>query len=73
MAAFYFLLLLSPLAASIFFNHRVTQGMRMDIEHVLWGLVLLAGLIVGCTWAIIREIRELKHMLAEKAKLQECL
>ena len=71
MAVFYFLLLLSPLAVSLFFSGRITQGTLFGIEHVLWGLVLLAGLIVGCTLVIIREIRELKSALTEKAEDDE--
>ena len=71
MVVFYFLLLLSPLAVSLFFSYPITQGMWLSSEHVLWGLVLLAGLIIGCTLVIIREIRELKSALTKNAEVSD--
>jgi len=69
MVGFYFLLLLSPLAVNIFFGYQLTWW--LGFEHVLWATVLLAGLLVGCTWATIREVRELKRALKETTEGDE--
>ena len=38
----------------------------LSVSHVLWGQMLLCGLIAGCTYYITKEVGQLKDMLAEK-------
>ena len=68
MVIFYFLLITSPVANHFLFTH-VLDGFGVEfIFPVYWGIILLSGLIVGCTCLILEEIKALRQDLSDLKK-----